>query len=302
MGYIRNKRGNSSIIMLVIVTTLLGLMSLSVDAGLLYYEQIKLQNTVDSVALAATSKFHEGEDKMLEEAYKYAELNGVDPEAVTVNISENLRRVEVTTSKAVDLYFAKILNKSSAEVTARACAAAGPISSIKGVRPFAVEKQDFVYGQPYILKKGGGEGNTGNYGAIALGGKGASNYRNILIYGYNNILRIGDKIETEPGNMAGPTLDGIKSLLESDFNEHSEDLSKLEINCPRLIKIPVVDSLDVNGRSTVTIIGFAAFFLDDVEESGGQAEIRGRFVKIIGEGKIDESAEEYGLFGVRLVE
>ncbi|MDD3439051.1 MAG: hypothetical protein PHI04_06510, partial [Clostridiaceae bacterium] len=147
-------------------------------------------------------------------------------------------------------------------------------------------------------------GHSGNYGALALGGNGAIRYRNNLKNGYNASppLRIGDEIETEPGNMAGPTQDGIQAILDSDPNEHGEDLSQLEANCPRVITIPVVASLDVNGRSTVTIVGFAAFFLDDVVKNGGHTEITGRFIKKMGEGEIDESSEGYGLFGIKLVE
>ncbi|MGE5630100.1 MAG: pilus assembly protein TadG-related protein [Caulobacteraceae bacterium] len=304
MKYIYNKRGSSSIIMLFMVTALIALMSLSVDAGLLYLEKTRLQDTVDSAALAAASMFDKGETEILQEAYKYASLNGVAPEDLTVDISEDHRKVKVSTSKKVDLYFAKFLSISDADIKASATATAGPISSTKGIRPFAVEQQEFIYGETYTLKKGGGGGNTGNFGAVALGGTGASNYRNNLSNGFNSNppLKIGDEIETEPGNMAGPTRDGINDIINSDTNTHSEDLSNLELNCPRLIKIPIVDSLDACGRSTVKIVGFAAFFLDDVVNRGGHTEITGRFVKIIGEGEIDESAEDYGLFGVKLVE
>ncbi|MDF2841338.1 MAG: Protein of unknown function rane, partial [Clostridia bacterium] len=75
-----------------------------------------------------------------------------------------------------------------------------------------------------------------------------------------------------------------------------------EANCPRLITIPVIDSFDVEGRSTVKIMGFAKFFLDDVNYLGGQTEINGRFVRALEEGKIDDTGYDFGLFGVKLVE
>jgi len=302
--YLNNKKGNSSIILLFIVIVVIGLMTLTVDAGLLYFEKGRLQNVVDSVALAAVSVYEEGEEKMLEEAYKYSNLNGVPPEELNIDISEDRKRVTVTTGKTVPLYFARIFNRFTADVGVSAAAVAGSIVSTKGIRPFAVEQQAFEYGETYILKEGAGGGHSGNYGALALGGNGACTYRNNLINGYNANppIRIGDEIETEPGNMAGPTQDGIQAILDSDPNEHGEDLSQLEANCPRLIVIPVVDSLDVHGRSTVTIVGFAAFFLDDVVKRGGHTEITGRFIKKIGEGEVDENGEGYGLFGTKLVE
>jgi Flp pilus assembly protein TadG len=303
MEYFNNNRGSSSIILLLMITVIIALMTLTVDAGLLYLEKSKLQSTVDSAALAAISLYEEGQEKMLDEAYKYSSLNGVPTEKLNISISENNRRVTVTTNKSVALYFAKVFNKSSEEIGTKAAAIAGPLSSVKGIRPLAVEEQEFVYGETYTLKSGGGGGNTGNYGAIALGGTGSSNYRNNLMNGYNaHSIKIGDEIETETGNMDGSTFDGISELLSSDFHEHGEDVSQIEVNCPRLIKIPVIDSFNIEGRSTVIVVGFAAFFLDNVVKNNGKTEITGRFLKRIGDGKIDENGEGYGLFGTKLVE
>lgn len=303
MKYLYNREGSSSIILLFMITVIIGLMTLTVDAGLLYLEKSKLQNCVDAVALAAISSYAEGHEKMLEEAYKYSDFNGVPPENLNINISENNRRVTVSTDKSVTLYFARIFNMSSADVEVNAAAIAGPLSSIKGIRPFGIEQQEFIYGDTYTLKSGGGGGTTGNYGAIALGGNGASTYRNNLINGFNNYsLKIGDDIETETGNMDGATFDGISEIVHSDFHLHSEDLSQLEVDCPRLIKIPVIDSFNIAGRSTVKIVGFAAFFLDDIVKVNGKTEITGRFLKSIGVGEIDENGAGYGLFGTKLVE
>jgi hypothetical protein len=89
--------------------------------------------------------------------------------------------------------------------------------------------------------------------------------------------------------------------LDSDLNVHGEDLSQLEQNCPRVIKVPVIDCFGP-GRTTVKVVGFASFFLDDVVSVCGKTEIKGRFVKKIGEGEIDDTGTGYGLFGTKLVE
>ncbi|HYE84536.1 MAG TPA: pilus assembly protein TadG-related protein [Clostridia bacterium] len=303
MKHLNNKKGSSSIILLFMVVGIAGLMTLTADAGLLYLEKSKLQNAVDSAALAAVSVYGDGQEKMLEEAFKYAELNGIPAERLTVEIQEDDNKVTVCSSKSVTLYFAKIFGISDADVAIRASAITGPIVSLKGIRPFGIEEQEFTYGETYTLKNGGGEGNTGNYGALALGGTGACAYRINLINGYDgHMIKIGDEIETETGNMNGATFDGINELLDSDSFVHGEDLSQLEADCPRLIKIPVVDSFSVAGRTTVKVVGFAAFFLDDVVRRSGRTEITGRFVRRISEGEVDESAEGYGLVGVKLVE
>lgn len=303
MKYLLNKSGNSSIILLLSITVILALMTITADAGLLYLERIKLQNTVDSAALAAVSAYEEGQEKMLEEGRKYAALNGVQPNELAINIRADRRKVTVTASRSVPLYFARLFSIPSADVAVKAAAVTGPVTAIKGIRPFAIEEQEFIYGNTYTLKNGGGGGTSGNYGAIALGGTGSSNYRNNLKNGYNgHVVKKGDFIETETGNMDGSTFDGISDILGSDLSEHSEDLSQLEQDCPRLIMIPVIDSFNVEGRSTVKVVGFAAFFLDDVVKVNGKTEITGRFVKCMSEGVIDENGVGYGLFGTKLVE
>ncbi|HWQ30087.1 MAG TPA: TadG family pilus assembly protein, partial [Negativicutes bacterium] len=193
-------------------------------------EKGKLQNTVDSAALAAISQYSKGQESMLSEAYKYSNLNGFPAEELGIEISESNRRITVSANKSVSLFFARMFGKSSADVSAKATAIAGPITAVKGIKPFGVEMQEFIFATPYDLKEGGGEGNTGNYGALALGGSGASNYRTNLINGYDDsVLRVGEVIETEPGNMNGPTLDGIRAILDSDSHSHSADLSSLEV-------------------------------------------------------------------------
>lgn len=228
--YLSNKEGSSSILLLFITIVIMSLMTLTVDAGLLYIEKGKLQNTVDSVALAAMSQYSKGQESMLAEAYKYSDLNGFPAEELSLDITENSRRITVTANKSVSLFFARLFGRSSADVSARAIAIVGPITSVKGIRPFGVDMQEFIFATPYDLKEGGGGGTTGNYGALSLGGSGASNYKTNLINGYNDsVLKVGEVIETEPGNMNGPTLDGIKDILDTDNHTHSTDLSSLEV-------------------------------------------------------------------------
>jgi hypothetical protein len=302
MKYLVDKKGNSSIILLFMITVIIGLMTLTVDAGLLYLEKSRLQNTVDSAALAAVAVYAEGREKMLEEAYKYSDFNGVPSEELSIDISEDNRRVTITTDKSVTMYFARIFSISNSDVEAKAAAVTGPVSSVRGIRPFGIAEQEFIYGETYTLKHGGGEGTTGNFGALALGGTGASNYRDKLINGYNtHSIKVGDVIETETGNMDGATFDGIEAILDSDLNVHGEDLSLIEQNCPRLIIVPVIDYFSA-GRTTVNVVGFASFFLDDVVKVNGKTEITGKFVKTVTEGSIDETGAGYGLFGTKLVE
>lgn len=305
--HIKNQKGNSAVIFLVTSTLLIGALAFVVDAGMMYLEKSKLQNAVDAIALAALQDYPEGETAMLNQAYHYADLNEVDPTSLEITISDSNKKVTVVARKSVSLYFARIFNMTDATVQARASAMAGAIVAADGIRPLAVEQQEFEFGKTYTLKKGAGEAYTGNYGALALGGTGALNYKNNLMYGYHSkleigdLVRIGEDLETEPGNMSGPTYEGIRYILDHDTCS-SHDLSKLEKGCARLIVVPVVDSLSVPGRSTVKIVGFANFFLEDIIYDGGKTEVKGKFIKTLGQGEISDTGADFGMSGIKLVE
>jgi hypothetical protein len=273
---------------------------------MLYLEKSTLQNAVDAVALAGIQEFRNGESAMMDKAYEYANLNKVDPLNMEVTIPSGNRRITVVAKKKVNLYFAKIFNMTDAVIQAKATAKAGAIVAANGIRPFAVEQQNFEIGHSYTLKKGAGDAYTGNYGALALGGTGSTVYKHNLMYGYNSNLEIGDLVKvgedlsTEPGNMAGPTYEGMRYLIQQDTHDHS-DLNNLEADCKRLIIVPIIDKFDA-GRSTVKIVGFAKFFIDNVTYEGGKTEVKGRFVRALDEGKIDDLGTDFGLFGVKLIE
>jgi hypothetical protein len=66
---------------------------------------------------------------------------------------------------------------------------------------------------------------------------GAQIFQNLLTYGYDQPVYVGEKVDTKPGAMSG----------------------KSELAIDRIVFLPIVDSMDVKGKKTVTIVGFAAF-------------------------------------------
>lgn len=307
LKHLKNKNGNSAIIFLLTSTLFIGMLAFVIDAGMMYLEKSKLQNAVDAIALAAMQDYPNGESAMFAEANHYAGLYNINPADLVINITDDNKKITVATSKNVHMYFARIFNITDSMLQAKASAQIGTIIAADGIRPFAVEEQSFEFGKTYTLKKGAGDAYTGNYGALALGGTGAANYRNNLQYGYHgeigvgDLVQIGEDLETEPGNMAGPTYEGVRYLLNQDTCT-SHDLTKLEKDCPRLIVIPVVDSFSVPGRSTVKIMGFASFFLEETTYDAGKTEVKGKFIKTLGQGKIGETTSDFGMSGVKLVE
>ena len=137
---------------------------------------------------------------------------------------------------------------------------------------------------------------------MALGGTGASNYRYKLKYGYENTLKIGDWIETETGNMPSPTQEGVDHLMNGCTHTPKCTFAQYNVNCTRIIPLPMVNTLHVDGRKDVQIIGFAMFIVEGYQYNGGHLEVTGRFIRYAGAGDIDSNAQNFGFTGVKLVE
>ncbi|MDD5089673.1 MAG: Tad domain-containing protein [Candidatus Wallbacteria bacterium] len=117
----------------------------------------------------------------------------------------------------------------------------------------------YTVGEEYLLKYGSGSAGgygQGNFGALTLGGEGANVYRDNIINGVSNpdgrTYYVGKTIDTKPGNMNGPTVQGLADRIASN---------KL------YIVIPVVSKIDVNGKKSTTIKGFLNFKLNSVDST-----------------------------------
>lgn len=69
----------------------------------------------------------------------------------------------------------------------------------------------------------------------------------------------------------------------------------------RIVTVPIIETWEsVNGRSDVIIIGFAAFWVEEVEPNGNDKAVIGRFIKLVRDGSFGPG-EDFGIYGVKLV-
>ncbi len=173
----------------------------------------------------------------------------------------------------------------------------GPSASAGGLRPFGIDNLVLIYGEQVVLKEEGGDGETGNFGGVAFDEIfGASIFKENILYGYDGTIEIGDIIHTEPGNMAS-SVSAVKEIINSDPGATFDNFSA---DSPRVWTIPILDDMDVAGREEVVVVGFAAFFIEDIEKKAGQAEVTGRFVQYTTNGELDEDAPDLGLYAMKL--
>lgn len=296
---LREQKGTVAVLTALAITSLLGFTALVVDIGVLYINKTQLVNMADAAALAGVQDLPADDVSAEKNAAFYAAQNGNLTDVVNTTVGSDNKTITVTAKRTVALFFARVFAVNSSEVTATAVAAVRPISGVSGAVPFGIVKQDFIYGKTYLLKDGGGSGYDGNYGPLALGGTGASNYVDKIKYGYSGKLAIGQWVPTETGNMSGPTGQGVSYRIGLDSAAGFETVAK---DSPRIVIVPVIDSLAVEGRTDVEIVGFAAFFLEGTGGTGTDNYVYGKFIQEVVPGDITGSSAGYGLYGATLIQ
>ena len=295
-----DERGSVLVVTALAAVAMMGFAALGVDAGRVYSARHRLVDVCDAAAFAAAQNLPEDPATAEDAAWDCLRRNGVDPVTAEVIISQANTKVTVTAGRTVAMSFARVIGLDEAEARAVSSAVVTPAGGFRGAQPFGIESGPFEYGVPYTLKLGSKEPprpQQGNFHALALGGSGASWYRENIRNGYDGILRVGQLIFTEPGNMTGPTREGLRDRFHRDPYATFETVKS---DSPRILLVPLVSTFDVCGRTQIEILGFGAFFLEDQSFTGN---IRGRFMRLVRETDIagDWSAD-YGVRIVRLVE
>ncbi len=332
MKLLKDEAGNVAVLVALMMVVLLGSTALVTDVGVEFAAKQKLWNALDAGALSGVEEIFNGASVARSTAYQYVQNNGGSVNSINVNTATET--ITLNGQQNVPLYFARVLGYKSANISIQVQAQAGTLVSGTGFAPIAVVEQNFAYGQTYTLSIGagqngsgnggsteggssenesdgnsedsssGGDGSndnqeygSGNYGYLALGGTGAQQFSQNLMSGYSGVLSVGEQVQTEPGDMSGPVSQAISYRLQQGEGWTFATASN---GCPRVILLPVVNTLNVNGRSNVTIVGFAAFYLDGLQGSGGHQQIVGQFLQMVVPGTIGQGTN-FGLYGVRLI-
>ncbi len=160
----------------------------------------------------------------------------------------------------------------------------------------AVKTLDFTYGAAYQLKVEGGTGSTGNFQALDFdsldhstcgfpvindpGHSGGSDYRDNIVGNTSIVAHLGDFVTTKPGDMIGPTKQGVTDRLAGISPllslEQWEAAGRPETK--QLCIIPICERIeDQNGRAVLRVVSFATFFLES--KVVGNDTVNGRFIE-----------------------
>lgn len=297
MSFKKNEKGNITILVMVVMLAMMGSIALVIDIGVVYAEKVKLVNALDAALLAGGQELPDDKITARSMMELYLVENGVDLTEVDIIIGDDGFSANIKGTRDVEHIFGKIIGFNTARINGESKLILGTASSASGgLRPFAVEKFEYNFGDSVILKEGAGDGYHGNYGSVALGSSGSSILLYNALFGYDGEVKIGDWIDTEPGNMAN-----VVNELRRYFADIVDDFENVENDSDRLWTVPLVDSLIVSGRDDVQVVGFAQIYVSEIKKIGGQAEIHGRFVQFVTSGEIDMTIDDTGVYGMKLV-
>ncbi len=313
-NHFREESGQMLVLMGAGLAAFIAIVGLSVDVGHVVFTRTDLQKVADAAAFAGAQDLPSS-SAATTNANNYVGLNASNTSAAVV-ISQTYNAndtIQVTATRKVDYAFLRVVGLKGTTVSAKAKVRVGTFNGGSGIVPWglvASDNKDFlgnscfngmVAGEPTfkqnqtcVLKYGAGSNSGGDFGALALDGTGADNYRDDIVKGSTQKFEKGQKVEAQTGNMVGPTGQGIADRLAiappstCNTNDRNQILKTVDgktsivSGCeshPRILIIPVVDKIDNPALST--ILGFAFMFLHGEAGGGGHTSVETEFVSFV---------------------
>ncbi|HVB79078.1 MAG TPA: Tad domain-containing protein [Candidatus Binataceae bacterium] len=276
-------KGQAMFIITLALPVIIGVLTIVMDVGNLYYNQVSMQVAVDSGVLSGALYLPSYPSQAVSVAEDYAERNGIKAsEIVSCTVSPDNKTVLMSTTRNLPCFFCAVLGEGTAHadtapsletssgtgVKASASALIVPIKAATGVVPLGVDyRTDLSFGNVVQLKQG--QVGAGNWDPLALGGTGADNYRSNVQSGYPGKVSAGDMLLTEPGDVVGPTTQAIQYRISMGQNQFSTGtFQNHDLNDPRVMLIPIVDFSNINGSSQVPMKGFAMMWISSIDGNG----------------------------------
>jgi hypothetical protein len=296
----KEERGNVLFLGAISLMTILCMAGLAIDGSLAYMKKTALQKAANAAVLSGAQELTTTEQKVTNEVQyilnSHKETNSFA--SVDITMGKGLR---VRLSKQVNLAFSRVFGFDKVQITAEAAAGLAPIGKSAGAAPLGIDESiPLEYYKAYELKVDTTGVIAGTFGVLALNRPGAKTYEENLRYGYQDELKIGEIVETQTGNIAGGTRDGV-NLRVNGCTQPPGDYSMR--NCSRILLVPVYKpySYDSNQLKSVKITGFAYFYITD-PMSSTDTSIKGVFIKRTGPGSFEEGSVERGAYSIRLTE
>jgi len=299
MKLFRREDGSALVFTAMFLVVLLGFGALAVDISMMYTAKNQLQAAVDAAALAGGSALTLSQGEANSRATAFASANrclGSSVTPITVTFPTAVR-IRVDATRNANLFLAGVLGINTGQVTAHAAAELSGLVGVEGVRPWAIPDIEYDAwdgtGSPTIVTLKSGDSQSGDPGIQSSffypaafppvdrlqiyedicpcpgdADTGGATYRDNIINGIQYSIFYGDTFLSEPGNMIGPTMQGVRDLINMGVEEVIVPLYKYKDGDGNIIDYD-------SGRKPYEISDFGIFHLLEVQ---GQ-DVVGYFVE-----------------------
>lgn len=291
--------GNAFVLIALSFSLMLLTLGLVIDGGHFYMTKSHLQKTANAAALSGAQEIPNTQADVDRVVGEILENHGETGSLLTSTI-ENEQQLRIVLEKKVPLFFSSLFGFEYMAIQANAKAQLNPLGEAVGAVPLGVDESVALqYGETYTLKVDAGDSASGNFGVLALDGPGAKSYGDSLTYGFDEVLKVGDIVNTQTGNIAGPTRTGINYRIANcpyptgDFQQR---------DCPRIMLVLVYKpyTQTTNQVTSVQITGFAYFYVTE-SMSNTDDSIQGIFIKRAGAGSAGSSVpHDRGAYAIKL--
>lgn len=301
MKFARNEQGTVAVLVALSMMVLIGLTAIVIDGGRLFLEQSRLQKAIDAAVLAGAQELPTRPDLARQQAEQAASANGISVNEIVLTFENGNTLIRAQTARTEPLTFGNALGFSSSNVEAKAAVQLRPLTSAIGVIPLGVDySRQLSFGDPVVMKAG--EADVGNFGALALSGPGADHYEEDLHNGSQSEISVGDILDTQTGNLVGPTIQGLEDRMAA-CSDGSVTYYNYPPDCPRVVLVPVYKPIGNSHQlKQVEVVGFASFFIESVGDPNEGAEVVGRFIQTAYSGSSSSDTGDYGTYGYKLIE
>lgn len=276
---------------------LIGFAALVIESGRAYKNRRDVQGAADAAAMAAIRELPGSTTLATYQANIYSETKpGATHNLKSIDFAENNTQINVEVEQNIPGGLLSVFSKSSITVSAKASARINHVGTMQGMLPMALMRDNFTLGGNTEVKFDGSA--TGNRGAVRPDNNpptcyttaGAADFRN-LIEGEANggfdacAYAPGDLIQTQTGNMSGPTKQGFDSRLGSNSQTFS-DVFELDASTgkyivkdptsPRLGIVPVIENTNgttawPGGSKDTVVLSYVLVYIGKTDTAGNPA-------------------------------
>jgi hypothetical protein len=299
----RSERAQIILLLALTLPVMIGAMAMSADVGVLYFNWQCLQSAADVGAVAGAAYLPSNSALAISTANSFVAKNGIRPAEITsTTVSSDAHSLNIQLLRKVPYSFALLLGLVTGNVSAQATARIQTIGKAVGVTPMGIDYRT-AYSSGQVVSLMQGQVGAGNWGALALGGSGASNLSTNIQHSYQGSIATGDFVTTETGLAVGPIRSSFQFLINAGQNsDPGGTFASHTATDQRVLIVPMVDFSSINGNSQVPVKGFAALWLvsDDSNNT-----IQTYFINQVAPGStpdISGTSTNYGAFEAVLIQ